>query len=71
MKSFTYFGPDGQVVPEMLAPDGSGTLVLHPGEMYQFDDDPPGDPAWWALTTKKAAAAAQAAKPEESTDTGG
>jgi hypothetical protein len=49
MARFTYAGWDDQVVPEMTAQDDiGGTLVLRPGQEYDFDGDPPGDPARWA-----------------------
>ena len=54
MASQTYVGPQEQVFPHLRALDGeSGTLVLRPGESYDFGGEenagyvqPPG-PSWW------------------------
>jgi hypothetical protein len=42
----TYIGPYEQVFPTMAKP-GGGTLVLVPGEVYDFGDDPAPGPQWW------------------------
>jgi hypothetical protein len=47
MATWTWYGTE-QVVPEMNAQDGKGTLILRPGQEYGFEGDPPGDPAYWA-----------------------
>ena len=47
MTALAYSGPE-QVVPEMRAQTGTGTLILRPGETYEFDGTPPGNPAWWS-----------------------
>lgn len=47
MTAVIYAGPSVQVVPEMGAQDGPGTLILRPGQHYDFPGSPPGDPAWW------------------------
>ena len=53
MAAQTYVGPQEQVFPHLRALDGEpGTLVLRPGESYDFGGElegykePPG-PAWW------------------------
>ena len=53
MAAQTYVGPQTQVFPHLRALDGEpGTLVLRPGESYDFGGglegykEPPG-PAWW------------------------
>ena len=49
----TYVGPQEQVFPHLRALEGvTGTLVLRPGEDYDFDAQPEGyrkppGPAWW------------------------
>ena len=49
----TYVGPQEQVFPHLRALDGEpGTLVLRPGESYDFGGGPAGykeppGPAWW------------------------
>ena len=47
MADLTYRGPSEQVFPHLLDPGGAGTLVLRPGESYDFGDEPPPGPAWW------------------------
>ena len=64
MASQTYVGPQEQVFPHLRALDGeSGTLVLRPGESYDFGGEenagykePPG-PAWWWKPAEAPAAA--------------
>jgi hypothetical protein len=53
MAALTYTGPQELVFPHLRALDGAeGTLVLRPGESYDFGggqagyDAPPG-PSWW------------------------
>jgi hypothetical protein len=49
----TYAGPQTQVFPHLRALDGvPGTLVLVPGESYDFSKEPEGyskppGPSWW------------------------
>ena len=48
MAEVVYIGPTVQIVPELTAQDDiGGTLILRPGQHYDFAGDPPGDPSWW------------------------
>ena len=65
----TYAGPQEQVFPHLRALDGEpGTLVLRPGESYDFGgelegySEPPG-PAWWWKTAEAPAPAVSVKSP--------
>ena len=47
MPSFTYAGPQELVFPHQQALDAIGTLVLTPGETYDWGDQAPVGPSWW------------------------
>jgi hypothetical protein len=47
MAALTYNGVSEQVFVHLHNPDGTGTLVLTPGESYDFGDAIPPGPAWW------------------------
>ena len=68
MAAQTYVGPQTQVFPHLRALDGEpGTLVLRPGESYDFGGglegykEPPG-PAWWWKPAAPERAAAPSVK---------
>ena len=65
----TYVGPQTQVFPHLRALDGEpGTLVLRPGESYDFGGglegykEPPGPAWWWKPAEAPAAAPAPSVK---------
>ena len=65
----TYVGPQEQVFPHLRALDGEpGTLVLRPGESYDFGGElegykePPGPAWWWKPAEAPAAAPAPSVK---------
>ena len=65
----TYVGPQEQVFPHLRALDGEpGTLVLRPGESYDFGGElegykePPGPAWWWKPAEAPAAASAPSVK---------
>ena len=65
----TYVGPQEQVFPHLRALDGEpGTLVLRPGESYDFGGElegykePPGPAWWWTPAEAPAAASAPSVK---------
>ena len=69
MAAQTYVGPQEQVFPPLRALDGEpGTLVLRPGESYDFGGElegykePPGPAWWWKPAEAPAAAPAPSVK---------
>ena len=69
MAAQTYVGPQTQVFPHLRALDGEpGTLVLRPGESYDFGGElegykePPGPAWWWKPAEVPAAASAPSVK---------
>ena len=48
MTQYKFAGPQEVVLPHQRALEGAqGTLVLTPGEEYDFGDTRPVGPAWW------------------------
>ena len=69
MAAQMYVGPQEQVFPHLRALDGEpGTLVLRPGESYDFGGglegykEPPGPAWWWKPAEAPAAAPAPSVK---------
>ena len=69
MAALIYNGPQEQVFPHLRALDGEpGTLVLRPGESYDFAGglegykEPPGPAWWWKPAEAPAAASAPSVK---------
>jgi len=48
MSTWKYAGPQEETVPDMGAQDDiGGTLILRPGQEYEFEGSPQGNLAWW------------------------
>lgn len=65
MTAYKFMGPQQVVLPHQRALEGAtGTLVLTPGESYDFGDAVPPGPRWWWDPEPPEADAAEAAGPE-------